>query len=168
MRLPTVIPLITGIGSSLDPCSRHGDRNGCLGPVMKLPTVIPFMTGMGVVARPRLCSFLDLSASSTACERHGGRGTIDGLSEDGREAGVGDGGIAYVTVGEALRVLLRLGHSVLGFIGLLSVIGCIDDDAVCMLSVRPLLMAAGAGSEASPPDDDEVMSNIASSPAVEN
>jgi len=111
---------------------------------------------------------LDLSASSTACERHGGRGTIDGLSEDGREAGVGDGGIAYVTVGEALRALLRFGHNDLGLIGLLSVIGCIDDDAVCIESIRPLFVAAGAGSEASPPDDDEVMSNIASSPAVEN
>ena len=69
---------------------------------------------MGVDARPRLGPFLGLCASSVAAERHGDRDTIDGPCETGRDTGKGSDGIAYVAVGEALRLTLLRGQIPLG------------------------------------------------------
>jgi len=109
--------------------------------------------------------FAGFSAFSTAIERHGDLGTVLGPADEGRELDSGTDGIVYCILGDALRVCCRgWAKFPLGSIALRSVTGR-SDEGVCIDSVRAFGPAGRAGTVMSLPDEEDVKSNICSSPA---
>ena len=87
-----------------------------------------------------------------------------GPVDEGRELGNGADGIVYCIIGDALRVFCLGGVDLpLGSMTLRSVTGC--SDGVCIDSVRAFGPAGRAGTVMSLPDEEDVKSNICSSPA---